>query len=227
MVTINGSSNGAVTLTASNGCGSSSTRTWNVYANSPLVSSSEVLVDGHPNYYPNYTTGSSYISVQGGGSCQTYKWELFGGSGYFSPGYCGSCNNNFNGISFTDCNASSASTSSSMAIRIKTANRCGQGNDIIIPLELSGGFFSMVSANPTPDNVIIKVNNERLDKLISIDIFSNLTNRKVKTYDALKNKLIGSSQNISFSLADQPRGLYYIILKFTNNLNFKELVLLN
>jgi PKD-like domain len=154
-VTVSGTGNGTVTLSATNSCNNTSTRTWDVFAGTPLVYSNQVIVDGHPNYYPNYTNGSSYININGGGACQTYQWQVYGGSGYINPNYgCYQCGNTPN---FTDCNAGSASTYSSMAVRIQTVNRCGQGNDIIIPLQINGGggYYRMASPNPATNAISI------------------------------------------------------------------------
>lgn len=93
-VTVQGTSNGTLTLVASNACTASSNRVWTIFANTPQLSSANTLVDGHPNYYPNYTSGTSVISIQNGAACQTYKWEIFGGSGYIYPSSsCGGCGN--------------------------------------------------------------------------------------------------------------------------------------
>ncbi|WP_421796354.1 hypothetical protein [Haliscomenobacter sp.] len=43
-VTVSGTSNGTLKLIASNACGISKDRTWNIYANVPQIASSEVLM---------------------------------------------------------------------------------------------------------------------------------------------------------------------------------------
>ena len=145
-------------LTANNACGVSKTRAETVFAGTPIIGS-RVTVDGQPNYYPNYINGSAIIAVNNGSNCETYKWDLFGGSGYFNTnGFCGGCGNVFNGITFDNCATGYASTSSSMAIRIRSANRCGQGTDAIVPLQNSGGgsgYYMMAGPNPATDAVTI------------------------------------------------------------------------
>jgi len=232
IVTVSGSSNGTLTLVASNACGVSKNRTWNIYANVPQVAGSEVLVDGHPNYYPNYTSGSSYISVQGGGSCQSYKWELFGGSGYFYPGYC-SCGYSYNGITFDNCNSGNASTSSSMAIRIRTANRCGQGNDVIIPLQVSGGggYYRMSSPNPATTTISIELDKEKASSLNSLNLISATRSKVARSFDvgnAKSTNYFKTSNVVSFDVSNLDRGLYYVVLNFgENNQSFSELVMLH
>lgn len=231
-VTVSGTSNGTLTLVASNACGVSSDRTWDIYANTPQVGSSEVSVDGHPNYYPNYTSGSSYINVQGGGSCQSYKWELYGGSGSFSPGYC-SCGYAYNGITFDHCSSGSASTSSSMAIRLRTANRCGQGNDVIIPLEISGGggYYRMSSPNPATTTITIELDKAKASSLNVLNIVSATRSKIARSFDvaAAKSSNYFKTNNIvSFDVSNLERGLYYVVLNFgENNQSFSELVMLH
>lgn len=231
-VTVSGTSNGTLKLIASNACGVSKDRTWNIYANVPQIASSEVLVDGHPNYYPNYTTGSSYINVQGGGNCQTYKWELYGGSGYINPNYC-SCGYAYNGITFDHCNAGSASTSSSMAIRLRTANRCGQGNDVIIPLEVSGGggYYRMSSPNPATTTITIELDKAKASNLNVLNIVSATRSKIARSFDvaAAKSSNYFKTNNIvSFDVSNLERGLYYVVLNFgENNQSFSELVMLH
>lgn len=231
-VTVSGSSNGTLTLVASNACGVPKDRTWNIYANVPQVAGSEVLVDGHPNYYPNYTSGSSYISVQGGGSCQSYKWELFGGTGYFYPGYC-SCGYSYNGITFDNCNSGNASTSSSMSIRIRTANRCGQGNDVIIPLQISGGggFYRMSSPNPATSTISIELDKEKASSLNSLNLISATRSKIARSFDvgsAKKSNYFKTNNVVSFDVSNLDRGLYYVVLNFgENNQSFSELVMLH
>jgi hypothetical protein len=233
IVTVSGSSNGTLMLVASNACGVSKNRTWKIYANTPQVAGSEVLVDGHPNYYPNYTSGSSYISIQGGGSCQSYKWDLFGGSGYFYPGYC-SCGYSYNGITFDNCNSGNASTSSSMAIRIRTANRCGQGNDVIIPLQVSGGggYYRMSSPNPATTTISIELDKEKGKTLNSLSLISAIQSKVARNFDvnsAKSTKYFDSSNLVSFDVSTLERGLYYVVLGFGENNNyqrFSELVIL-
>lgn len=231
-VTVSGTSNGTLTLVASNVCGVSKDRTWNIYAGGPQVAGSDVLVDGHPNYYPNYTSGSSYISVQGGGSCQSYKWELFGGSGYFYPGYC-SCGYSYNGITFDNCNSGNASTSSSMSIRIRTANRCGQGNDVIIPLQISGGggFYRMSSPNPATTTISIELDKEKASTLNSLNLISATRSKIARSFDvgsAKKSNYFKTNNVVSFDVSNLDRGLYYVVLNFgENNQSFSELVMLH
>jgi hypothetical protein len=230
-VTVSGTSNGTLKLIASNACGIPKDRTWNIYANVPQVAGSEVLVDGHPNYYPNYTTGSSYISIQGGGNCQTYKWELYGGSGYINPNYCG-CGYTYNGITFDHCNAGSASTSSSMAIRIRTANRCGQGNDVIIPLQVSGGggYYRMSSPNPATTTISIELDKEKASSLNSLNLISATRSKVARSFDVASAKSYNyfkTNNVVSFDVSNLDRGLYYVVMGFgENNKSFSELVML-
>ncbi len=227
IVTVNGSSNGTLTLAATNACSVTKTRIWNIYAGVPQVAGSEVLVDGHPNYYPNYTSGSSYISIQGGGTCQTYKWELFGGSGYFYPGYCGSCSNVFNGITFNDCNSGNASTTSSMAIRVRTANRCGQGVDVIIPLQTTGGY-RMTSPNPAINTVSVEFEKESTNTLKSLKLVNANTSAIARSFDvvsAQKTQYFSSTNLVTFDVTNLQRGNYYLLLTFgAENKTFSELI---
>ncbi len=230
IVTVRGTTNGTLTLAASNACSVTKTRTWNIYAGVPQVASSEVLVDGHPNYYPNYTSGSSYISLQGGGACQTYKWELFGGSGYFYPGYCGSCSNVFNSITFNDCNSGNASTTSSMAIRVRTANRCGQGVDVIIPLQTTG-TYRLTSPNPATSTVSVELDKEASNTLKSLKLVSANRSTVARNFDvtnAQKTQYFSGTNLISFDVANLERGTYYLLLTFgANNKTYSEMIVLH
>jgi PKD-like domain len=229
IVTVNGTSNGTLTLTATNACQASNSRTWNIFANTPQVAQNNVLVDGHPNYYPNYTNGSSYINIGGGGSCQTYSWQVYGGSGYINPNYGCNCGNVPN---FTDCNSGSATTYSSMAIKIQTANRCGQGNDIIIPLQIqgSGGYYRIASSNPTNSTVSVDLVSDlpssNLKKMTFISDAGTLIVRSHENNGKKSDAKI-NGKNASFDVANLPRGTYYLVLVFEDNKSFKETIILN
>jgi hypothetical protein len=234
-VTVQGSSNGYLTLTASNACGTSKNRTQRIYANTPQIPSTDVLVDGHPNYYPNYTSGSSYINIVNGSSCQTYKWSLFGGSGsYYATGSCSYCGNNFNGINFNQCGTGSASTSSSMALKLQSANRCGQGVDVIIPLEVSGGggyYYRLASPNPGKQWVSIEFDPvQAKNDLNMLRIISHNRSNIVRNFDinqAKKNNYFDTNDTVSFDVNNLPRGVYHVIMKFgAKNETYTEMIIL-
>jgi hypothetical protein len=234
VVEVSGTGNGILTLTANNGCGVPKIKTRKIFAGTPQLTSTDVLVDGHPNYYPNYTSGSSYISLQNEASCQTYKWELYGGSGYINASSsCGYCNNVFNGITFNQCNSASASTSSSMAIRVRTANRCGQGADVIIPLETSGGggYYRMASPNPGKDRIVIQFDKEEAKESLEIlRLVGHNRSQIVRDFnisEARQSRYFEANETVIFEVGELPRGIYHLLIKFKGQSgNSSEMIML-
>ncbi len=220
VVTISGSSNGSVTLVASNACNSRS-RTKNIFAGTPQIDNNDVYVDGHVNQYPNYTSGSSVINIENESSCQTYHWSIFGGSGFIYPNNCAFCGHTFGGTSFNSCGTGNASTSSSMSIRLRSANRCGEGYDVIIPLVKSGGYYySVVSPNPATEEIIIAFEDKRSrEQLTGVRLSSQRRSQFVRHFDLSKfnnRSSLEANKQIVFDVRDLQRGLYYLSIEFNN-----------
>ena len=232
-VTITGSSFGTLTLTANNACNVAKSRTVDIISGPPVIGS-RVRVDGHSNYYPNYINGNADIEIIDPGSCETYYWELFGGSGYFGTnGYCGSCGNTFNGITYDDCGSGYASTSTSMAIRIRSANRCGPGTDAIVPLQNNSGgsgYYMISGPNPTHDQISITFEPKAAENLLkAVKLVSHNRSsviRNIKAEEARMKHLINKDSNMYLKVDHLPRGLYYLILEFEDQ-TFEEGIILN
>ncbi len=219
-----------LTATANNACLIPQSTTVFLSSGIPTINSSnDVLVDGHPNYYPNYTTGSSFISIQNQGVCTAYIWELFGGSGYYYASYgCSACNN----PSYNQCNSANASTSSSMALRVRSANNCGIGNDVIIPLQVSSGsgYYQMVSANPAKNIIAVELKGDQpYNKLKTMDLVSDSRSNIVRHYainNLQRSEALVEDKRISFEVSDLPRGIYHLIMVFGENKSFNETIIL-
>ena len=230
IATVQGTSNGQVTLTVSNACGVSLSKQKTIPAGTPQLTS--ITVDQHPNYYPNYINGNTYIHIESGSACETYKWELFGGSGYFYPNPA-NCGNVFNGINFNESNNCYASTSTNMALKVRSANVCGQGQDAFIPLQNIGakGFYSMASPNPANSTVAVVIDKDLADnEMPGIRLISHLKSNVVKSFDPAmetdRSDVQRSENLVSFDVSDLPRGMYYLVLTFGGKKNFKEIIVL-
>lgn len=225
------SGNGSATLTATanNACLLPQSQSITIFSGTPLVTNNEAQVDGHPNYYPNYTSGSSYISIQNQSACTGYIWELFSGSGsYYASFGCSACNN----PSYNQCNSANASTSSSMALRVRTANNCGAGNDVIIPLQITGGggYYRMAGANPATNTISVDLMGDQpYNKLKTMSLVSDTYSTIVRNHDTRNSQRSDarlSDKNISFDVSNLPRGTYYLVMVFGENKSFKETIIL-
>jgi hypothetical protein len=227
LVGISGASNGQIILTANNACQVSQTRSMTIYAGSPQVSSSQVTVDGHANSYPNYNNGTSYISIQSSPSCQAYDWTIFGGTGTLYPNQpCSTCG----GLVYVHCNSGSITTPGNLSVKIKSANRCGTGTDVILAFQKTSALYTMTSSNPaTEGEVSFELQDDTALELLQYSkIFNANSPNNIQKHDHRQNKGSAKIQEkkISYDISNLPKGLYYLVLSFQGDMNFTESIII-
>ncbi len=117
-----------------------------------------------------------------------------------------------------------------MSLRLRTANNCGIGADVIIPLQVSGGggFFRMISPNPTTNTVAVNFFNDSpfntIKKAILVSSIHPNQNSRSFVNSNPNSSIRAQNKNISFDVSDLPRGLYYLVMTFEGNKVFKETI---
>lgn len=119
-----------------------------------------------------------------------------------------------------------------MALRLRSANNCGIGNDVIIPLQVSSGsgYYQMASANPAKNTITVELKGDQpYNKLKTMNLVSDARSSIVRHYDAnnlQRSEAFVNDNRISFEVSDLTRGVYHLIMTFGENKSFSETIIL-
>lgn len=106
-------------------------------------------------------------------------------------------------------------TSGGATICVTGTNSCGSGAPFCFYVPASGGMLKAVSPNPAREDLSVQFNNaEKADLLPSTLLLyqESSTNpiKSISVRNALENKTLVDRDKIKISVADLPRGVYYL-----------------
>ena len=210
-VMIGGTSQGALTLTVTNACQISQSKTVTIYAGTPTIETA--TVNGDPQSVPNYIYNPALLNIWTDESGVTDSWAIINGTGslYFNGQY-------------------SVSAYAYPFIRVQAtfSNQCGTGGSTIFYLhDISGGYYRMASPNPADNSVSAEV--LVMNALKKVTLVSDSRSGIVRTFNPSNATNANTHRNnntFSFDVAQLPRGKYYLNFTFEGNKTFSEQIVL-
>lgn len=213
-VSVQNSGIGTLEITADNTCQTPKTKIVDIYSGPEYQSAT---VNGSPSQSLNYITNPALLKVFTNSTASSYTWSIASGTGSIYP-------------NFAECTAYAYPF---VQVKVTGTNECGTNNLYFFYLQdsSSGGYYRMNSSNPAKDNISIEFKQEVAQKYLkSVKLVDERRGAIVQDFDVNAAKSTGffdRNNRLDLDVAKLPKGPYYLVLTFVNDLSFQELIILN
>ena len=213
----NGNGSGILTLTATNGCGTSKSVSKTIFTGPPTFSTA--TVNGLPQAYPNYIQNPAVLSVNSDQLTASFKYQIaaYNGSITDIPWSPGGRSVNAYAYPFVQ-------------IQAKAENICGINSTMFFLYNVTT-YYRMASPNPAQNIISVEMEKELGQQaLVSVKLIShgrNSVERSFTDAEARRTNHFERSNKVDFDVSNLPRGTYYLMIDFKGEKKFKEIIVLN